>query len=150
MKVTETQQKNAIGKIDISVRDTKIQSNDQTAFTKSMQKVLNENFQAKISGLLNQIAEQAEKLSKKVDIRDLKTYKRLVSDFLDEAVNNSHKFSKENKLDRRGRHRVYAIIKRVNDNLEDLTQEVLKDEKDNLLVLQKLDDIRGLLLDVTT
>lgn len=148
MKVTETKQNNSSAKIDIAVRDIKIQQADQTTFSKSMQKVLNENYQVKIAGLLSQIAEQAEKLSKKVDIRELKTYKRLVSDFLDETVNNSHKFSKENKLDRRGRHRVYAVIKRVNDNLEDLTQEVLKEEKDNLLILQKLDDIRGLLLDI--
>lgn len=150
MKVTETKQNNTAGKIDIAVRDTAVQPADQTAFSKSMQKVLSDNFQAKIAGLLDQIAEQAEKLSKKVDIRELKNYKRLVSDFLDEAVNNSHKFSKENKLDRRGRHRVYALIKRVNEGLEDLTQEVLKEEKDNLLVLQKLDDIRGLLLDIVT
>lgn len=150
MKVTETSN-NTPGSINPAVRDEKkvsVSSGDN--FDAKLKKVASANHDARIASLIEQIALQAEKLSKKVDIRELKAYKRLVSAFLDEAVNNSHKFMKENKLDRRGRHRVYAIIKRINDSLEGLTQEVLKEEKDNLLILQKIDDIRGLILDICT
>ena len=31
-----------------------------------------------------------------------------------------------------------------------MAQELLKDEKDNLAILNKIDDIRGMLLDIST
>ena len=94
------------------------------------------------------IAAQGEKLAERVDIKELRAYKKLVSDFMDEAVGNSRKFSKHSFLDRRGRHKVYAIIKKVNEELDDLTREVLRGEKDRLTILKKLDDIKGLILDI--
>ena len=78
----------------------------------------------------------------------MKRYRALVKDFLNEVVNRSHEFSRENFLDRRGRHRVYGIVRLVDKNLDDLAQELVKDEKDNLTVLNKVDEIRGLLLDI--
>ena len=65
-------------------------------------------------------------------------------------VNRSHEFSRENFLDRRGRHRVYGIVKLVDKNLDDLATELLKDEKDNLTILSKVGEIRGLLIDIST
>ena len=51
-------------------------------------------------------------------------------------------------MDRRGRHRVYGIVRLVDKNLDELAQELVKDEKDNLAVLNKVGEIRGLLLDI--
>ena len=78
----------------------------------------------------------------------MKKYRALVKDFLNEVVNRSHEFSRENFLDRRGRHRVYGIVRLVDKNLDDLAQELVKDEKDNLTILNKVGEIRGLLLDI--
>ena len=99
---------------------------------------------------MNDITAQGEKLAEHMDIRDMKKYRTLVKDFLNEVVNRSHKFSRENFLDRRGRHRVYGIVKLVDKNLDDLASELVKDEKDHLTILSKIGEIRGLLLDVST
>lgn len=107
-----------------------------------------QNYEERLAAMLDQISKQGERLSEHIDIKELKRYKKLISEFLYEAVNNSHKFHKDSMLDRRGRHRVYAVINKVNEHLEHLTQEVLKEEKSNIKILQKLDDIRGLLLDI--
>ncbi|MCI5821460.1 MAG: YaaR family protein [Lachnospiraceae bacterium] len=104
----------------------------------------------KLSGLMNDITEQGKKISEHMDVRDMKRYRSLVKDFLNEVVNRSHKFSRENFLDRRGRHRVYGIVKLVDKNLDDLAGELVKDEKDHLAILGKVDEIRGLLLDIST
>ena len=85
-----------------------------------------------------------------MDIRDMKKYRGLVKDFMNEVVNRSHKFSRENFLDRRGRHRVYGLVKLVDKNLDDLAGELVKEEKDHLAILGKVDEIRGLLLDIST
>lgn len=65
-------------------------------------------------------------------------------------VNRSHKFSRENFLDRRGRHRVYGIVRLVDKNLDELAEELVKEEKDNISVLNKVGEIRGLLIDIST
>lgn len=110
----------------------------------------NSELQEKLSGLMKEIEEQGSKIAKHMDIRDMKRYRSLVKEFMNEVTTRSHEFSRENFLDRRGRHRVYGIVKEVDKSLDDLAQELLKDEKDNLTILNKIDDIRGMLLDIST
>lgn len=78
----------------------------------------------------------------------MKKYRSLVKEFMNEVVTHSHEFSRENFLDRRGRHRVYGIVRLVDKNLDDLAKELVKDEKDNLTILNKVGEIQGLLLDI--
>ena len=93
--------------------------------------------------------EQGEKIAKHMDIKDMRKYRELVKGFLNEVVNRSHKFSRENFLDRRGRHRVYGIVKLVDKNLDELAGELVKEEKNHLEIVGRIDDIRGLLLDIS-
>ncbi len=104
----------------------------------------------KLSSLMKDITEQGEKIAKHMDIKDMRKYRSTIKEFMNEVVSNSHEFSRENFLDRRGRHRVYGIIRQVDKNLDELAEELLKDEKDNIAILQRVDDIRGLLLDIST
>jgi len=115
-----------------------------------MSKISEEDLQAKLSALMGEITEQGERIAKKKDIRDMKRYRSLIKDFMNEVVSRSHSFSRENFLDRRGRHRVYGIIRLVDENLDALAQELMKEEKDNITILQKIGDIRGLILDIFT
>ena len=104
--------------------------------------------QQRLLGMMEEITMQGDKIKKKMDIRDMKHYRSLVKDFMNEIVNRSHEFSRENFLDRRGRHRVYGIIRRVDEALDELAQELVKEEKEALSILGKIDEIRGLLLDI--
>ncbi|MBQ9866731.1 MAG: YaaR family protein [Lachnospiraceae bacterium] len=106
--------------------------------------------QEKLTSLMSEITQQGERLSKRKDIRDMKRYRGLIKEFLNEVVNRSHEFSRENFLDKRGRHRVYGIVRLVDENLDALAQELVKDESDNMEVLAKIGEIRGLLLDLFT
>ena len=98
--------------------------------------------------MMEDIVMQGDRIKKKTDVKDMRRYRGLVKEFLNEVVNRSHKFSRENFLDRRGRHRVYGIVRLVDEKLDELAQELMKDEKDNLSILSKVDEIRGLLLDL--
>ena len=106
--------------------------------------------QERLSTLMESITMEGEKISKRRDIKDMKHYRGLIKEFLNEVVTHSHSFSRENYLDRRGRHRVYGIIRLIDENLDQLAQELMKDEKDNLAILNKIGEIRGLLLDIFT
>ena len=102
------------------------------------------------AGLLTDIEKEGKKIAKHMDVRDMKYYRSLIQEFMNEIVSRSHKFTRENFLDRRGRHRVYGMIKLVDENLDLLAAELLKEEKDHLFILSKIDEIRGLLLDILT
>lgn len=136
---------------------------NQVSETKAPEPVTDENFrftliskideeglQERLNLLFQDIVMQGKKISKHTDVKDMKRYRALIKDFLNEVVNRSHKFSRENFLDRRGRHRVYGIIRLIDQNLDELAAELMKEEKDNLSILQKVDEIRGLLLDIFT
>lgn len=112
--------------------------------------IAEEELQVRLSSMMEEITRQGDKLAKHRDIKDMKRYRALVKDFLNEVVNRSHAFSRENFLDRRGRHRVYGIIRLIDQNLDALAQELVKDEQDNLAILEKIGEIRGLLLDIFT
>ncbi len=108
------------------------------------------DLQAKVDALLKDITVQGELIAKHMDIRDMKKYRGLVKEFLNEVVYRSHKFSRENFLDRRGRHRVYGIVRLVDKTLDELASELVADEKDHLSILEKIGEIKGLLLDILT
>lgn len=105
---------------------------------------------SRLNIMMEEIVMQGDKLVKRMDVKDMKHYRALIKDFMNEIVNRSHKFSRENFLDRRGRHRVYGIVRLVDEKLDELAQELVKDEKDHLTILAKVDEIRGLLLDIFT
>lgn len=104
----------------------------------------------RLNELMGEITEQGEKLKKKRDIRDMRHYRGLIKDFMNEIVNRSHKFSRENFLDKRGRHRVYGMIRLVDEKLDLIASELIKDEQDVMLILNSIDEIRGILLDIFT
>ena len=125
------------------------QSDEEFKFT-LMSKIEEDGLAARLDSMMKEITQQGKKLGKHMDIRDMKHYRALIKEFLNEVVNRSHKFSRENFLDRRGRHRVYGMIKRVDAALDELAGELLKDEKDAIEILNRVDEIRGLLLDIVT
>ena len=104
--------------------------------------------QTKLKGLLEEITQQGESIKKKRDIKEMKRYREMIKEFMNEITTRSHKFSRENFLDRRGRHRVYGMIRQVNKNLDELAQALLAEEQDQITILSKIDEIRGLLLDI--
>lgn len=107
-----------------------------------------QELQARMTLMLEEITQQGEKIKKRMDIKEVKRYRSLIQDFMNEVINRSHKFSRENSLDRRGRHRVYGIVKLVDDTIDEIAQELIKEETDQLTILSKIDEIRGLLLDL--
>lgn len=106
--------------------------------------------QQRLNNLLNDISTQGNLIAQHMDIRDMKKYRGLIKDFMNEIVNRSHKFSRENFLDRKGRHRVYGIIRLIDENLDELAQELMKDEMDHISILNRIGEIQGLLLDIFT
>ena len=98
------------------------QETDGTFKFTLVSRIEEQDLQNALTGMMEEIARQGDKLAKHRDIKDMKRYRALIKDFLNEVVNRSHAFSRENFLDRKGRHRVYGIIRLIDENLDQLGQ----------------------------
>lgn len=135
------------GVISRDDRRSDITSN-RSSFGDTLKKTEEQDLTIRLNRLMSDIEKQGEHLAKSMDIKELKNYKKLISEFMNEVVNNSLKFSKQSHFDRRGRHKVYALVKRVNSKVEELSREFLKEEKDNIKVLESIGSIKGMLFDM--
>ncbi|MDD6057256.1 MAG: YaaR family protein [Clostridiales bacterium] len=129
---------------------TQVQTGDGSFKFTLASAITDADLQAKVDMLLSNITAQGNRIAQHMDIRDMKKYREMIREFMNEVVFRSHKFSRENFLDRKGRHRVYGLVKLIDANLDELAQELVKDEKDHLAILNKIGEIRGLILDILT
>ena len=113
-------------------------------------RVGDEGLAERLNLMMQEIVQQGKAIGKRHDIKDMQRYRRMFKDFLNEVITRSHEFARENFLDRKGRHRVYGIIRVVDENLDALAQELMKDEKDNIAILSTIGTIEGMLLDIFT
>ncbi len=123
-------------------------ANDRASFGDTLKKTEEQDLASRLNRLMSDIQKQGEHLTKSMDIKELKNYKKLITEFMSEVVNNSLKFSKQSHFDRRGRHKVYALVKKVNAKVEELSREFLKEEKDNIKILESIGSIKGMLFDM--
>ena len=120
----------------------------KSSFENTLRKTDEQDLTSRLNRLMSDIEKQGDNLVKSMDIKELKKYKKLIAEFMDEVVNNSLKFSKQSHFDRRGRHKVYALVRKVNASIEELSREFLKEEKDNIKILESIGNIKGMLLDM--
>lgn len=148
VKINSINTQNQIPEVErVKVNPKKIA---QANFKEKLENIQQEQIREELKVLFDKIETKTSKLQDRLFIEDLVEYKKLVKDFLNISVNNSHVFYKENSLDRRGRHRVYSIVKQVDKELDELTKDFIDIEGNRLRILDRLDDIKGLLLDILT
>ena len=125
-------------------------SPDQLAqtFGEQLHKVQSSLVHQKLEGLFADIQRQGGTLSESLNLKDLMKYKELIQKFLDYAVNKMYHLKEQSGWDRRGRHKVYTLVETVNKELEDLTKMLMSEQKDKISILAKVDEIRGLLVDI--
>ena len=149
MKITEINSRpsSAAGTVSKEDKRPDIASN-RSNFGDTLKRTEEQDLTSRLNRLMNDIEKQGEHLARSMDIRELKKYKKLISEFMNEVVNNSLKFSKQSHFDRRGRHKVYALVKKVNAKVEELSREFLKEERDNIKILESIGNIKGMLFDM--
>jgi len=125
-----------------------VQATDDSFKFTLISNIAESELQEKLSVMMGEIVTQGKRIKKHMDIRDMRKYRELIKGFLNEIVNRSHEFTRENFLDRRGRHRVYGIIRLVDENLDKLAAKLIEDEQEGIDIIRMIDEIQGLLLDI--
>jgi len=127
-----------------------VRESEAPVFRRTLTDLSKELHEARLVEMKAAIDEQGRRLSDRVDVKEFEKYRRLIRDFLDEIVSNGYTFSKEDAYASRGRHRYIATVKIIDEKLDELGKEVMKEQADKIEILHRIDDIRGLLLDVMT
>ena len=118
------------------------------AFRDTLSELTQANAAGKLSEMSEELSRQGEILGRRCDILELKRYKEKLGEYLHEAIRFMYEFRRQSALDAHSRHKMYAIVKKINSRLEELTEELLRKEADNLNVMAAIDEIRGLLVDL--
>ncbi|MDR2752592.1 MAG: YaaR family protein, partial [Clostridiales bacterium] len=64
-------------------------------FRFTLSRLSDENLAGRLEALMGDIAAQGKQLADHMDIKDMRKYRSLVSDFIGEVVPRSHKFQRE-------------------------------------------------------
>jgi uncharacterized protein YaaR (DUF327 family) len=75
-------------------------------------------------------------------------YRGLISQLLNEVVKNAYALSSECITDGYGRQRIFATVTIVDDKLDDLASDLLQRDDKKLDFLGRIDEIRGLIMDI--
>lgn len=102
----------------------------------------------RIEGLVQDIERQGAKLAERADMAEMQKYREMITSLMNETVSNGFAFSKEGKIGVNGRSKIFAMIRTVNEKLDAMTKKILSEERDNINLLDDVDDIRGLLVDM--
>ncbi|HHW11833.1 MAG TPA: YaaR family protein [Firmicutes bacterium] len=98
--------------------------------------------------LLNRVDEAAKKLVNQPSMATLRSYRAAVRDFMKKAISGSYQMKGESRWDRRGNRRVFCVVQKINQALEELTTAVLEKNAETITLMAKIDEIRGLLIDL--
>ena len=101
-----------------------------------------------LEALLKRIDEQGAKLTKTPTYDELRAYRGLVQEFVNEAVSHMYELHTSAGWDRMGRQKVYTTVRSIDDELEKMAEHIRLGQSDQLAIVASQDAIRGMLVDL--
>lgn len=147
MKVRQVGEKSVVG-ISGPVGDKQVKGPSKVSFVEEMKRVEEKQIKQELEEILNDIDNLGKNMAEHRNVEDLQEYKNKVKDFLATALKKIYKLKEDMSFDRRGRHRIYSLVEKVDKELEELTDIFMDKQQDKLALVAKVDEIRGLLIDV--
>ncbi|MCE7794370.1 YaaR family protein [Salipaludibacillus sp. CUR1] len=120
----------------------------KVSFQEIMQRGRDSSQYERLGHLLQKIDDQGKTLSESRTVEELRKYKALVKEFIDDAVKLGLSLEERKGFNRRGRTKVYKIVREVDRKLLDLTDAVIKEQKNSLDILNMVGEIKGLLVNI--
>ncbi|QTH42942.1 YaaR family protein [Cohnella sp. LGH] len=97
---------------------------------------------------LEDIRMQGDRLTRSMTIRELVLYRQMVKAFLEDTVRRGIALKETRGWDRRGRGKRYKLLEEVDAMLVGMGEELLQSEEGRIDLLQKVGEIRGLLINI--
>ncbi|PCK23722.1 hypothetical protein CEY02_00135 [Bacillus pumilus] len=100
--------------------------------------------------MLSDIEVFGKKLTKSRNLKDLARFKGLVKRFVKEAVDNGLNIETSRSFDLYGNTRTLALVKALDEKLVELTEDMMDQEKPSIDLLERIGEIKGLLINLYT
>jgi uncharacterized protein YaaR (DUF327 family) len=100
--------------------------------------------------LMTEIDESGRRLSQMPTYSELKSYRELIRKFIGEAVSHAYSLEARAGWDRHGRQKLYTTIRKVDETLAEMTEDVRVGQERQLAIMAKHDAVRGMLVDLFT
>ncbi len=101
-----------------------------------------------LQSFLERLKTQGTKLSETLSLRDLKDFRDMVKSFLRSTFGQSRKMQDESSWDSQGRPKIMARVAKIDHALDELGKQLLDQQAKPLEILTKIDEIRGLIVDL--
>ncbi|MGD6898221.1 YaaR family protein [Bacillus infantis] len=128
--------------LDKVKQDQKLQPGDGAKFQQLVQKQDQKMQMAQLQGLLKDIDSAGERLGRS------RKFKTLVKRFVKETVDYGMELNQSHSWNQYGQGRSLKIVETIDQKLADLTEEVMKKEKQSIGILGKIGEIKGLLINI--
>lgn len=148
MRVQDVRNASVNMRVSASSREGMAGQAGQRGFQRHLNEIADAQYEKHMKDLRGRIEEQGEILMARMDVNALDQYKKLIAELIGETASNAYRYLKLEKFSGAGEHRIYVVIRRVNQMLEEMTRELLKEQSDQMELLNMADDIRGLLVDL--
>ena len=101
-----------------------------------------------LTRLLGDISAAGDRVAKSRNLRELTRFKMLIKRFLQEAVEYGLDMKQSHSWNRFGEGRRLKIVETIDEHLVELAQDILSEEKDTIDLLDKIGEIKGLLINL--
>jgi len=115
-------------------------------FYDELKNIETEDIRYEFDTLVDEITKQGEKFSRNPTMTELKKYKSMIKQFIKHVTDNMIRI--EHYTGGRLKQKIYTVAKIVDERLEALTELIVSNQIKNIDLLSKLDEIRGLLIDL--
>lgn len=103
----------------------------------------------RIDKALADIDKLAQQLGQSLNMADLKRYRQAIATLFRDLTNHMVQVRTDMEWDSQAwEHRTLVTIRKVDSELEKLSEMILSQEQDRLGILEKIGEIKGMLLDV--
>ncbi|WP_226537574.1 YaaR family protein [Fictibacillus halophilus] len=136
--------------LDTKQNEGKLGKKTSLSFGETVSKQSEKLHSEQLTRLLGDIETQGKRLLQSQTVRDLQLYKNLVQRFVKEAVNFGMQLKQNKSWNEQGRSRTLKLVKEIDEQLIQVTEAVLSQEKDSISLLDKIGEIKGLLMNLYT
>jgi uncharacterized protein len=118
------------------------------SFREHLGNQLKDDYKKRVTDILDDLSHLSGEMLIRIDIQAFERYLGQMKALLSEIVKNAYVLNSENILDVRGRQRIFTSVGVVDRKLDELAADVLIQNGDNLDYLSRVDEIRGLIMDM--
>ena len=117
----------------------------KTDFSHSFDSMNKSKTKQELDDYMKEIKKSGERLIRTQNYSDISMYKKAIKGYLKSVVDYAYSINKNTSF---WEGNYFTTVKTVNEKLEQMTRELIYEQKENLDIASKVEEINGLLLDV--